>query len=179
MSDHNENALHAAVKALTQVVAPAVDRANPLAVEQLRLVSMYLEFLAQQRPHERRLAWTDLRLQAELASAVTQAIEPRQGELGARLLDAVGRAQDMLRTPVAPVAAWERAHRDLAELLSEAIAEAEQGDAAAREALEALVVERAHGQLMLHRVWFRAYGFEARPEALPSLQDVLAGAPDI
>lgn len=179
MADHSEKALLAAVKALNQVVAPSVDPTNPLAVEQLRLVGLYLDFLAQQRPHERRLAWMDLSLQCALARQAGALLVPALPDIGKRLLAAVDRAEAQLRLPVAQASRWQGLHAELAELLSEAIAAANLGEAPLREHLDALVLSHARGQLLLHRVWFLPYGFEARPDSLPTLQDVLAGAPDI
>ena len=43
--DHTDAALRAVVKTLRDVVAPALDPADPLAHEQLRLAVDYLEFL--------------------------------------------------------------------------------------------------------------------------------------
>lgn len=179
MSDHNVNALGAAVKALTQVVAPSVDPRNPLAVEQLRLVGMYLDFLAQQKPSERRLAWKDLSLQCELARQAADLLAQAWPQLCQRLREVLGRAQTQLDTPVSPVAHWERLHAELAEVLSEAIEAVSTGEAALRDALDTLVLSHAQGQLLLHRVWFLSYGFEARADQLPGLAQLLEGAPDI
>lgn len=179
MADHTTHVLGAAVKALTQVVAPSVDPRNPLAVEQLRLVALYLDFDAQQRPHERRRAWKDLSLQCELARQAGALLEATLPDLGRRLLQAVAQAEAQLRLPVAPASQWECLHGELAELLAEAIAAANGADAALRDAMESLVLSHAREQLLLHRVWFLPYGFEARPDSLPTLEGVLAGAPEI
>ncbi|GAC1355286.1 MAG: hypothetical protein NVSMB34_08380 [Variovorax sp.] len=179
MADHSANALGAAVKALTQVVAPAVDPHNPLAVEQLRLVGLYLDFLTQQRPHERRLAWKDLSLQCDLARQAGSILNAALPDMGRRLLQAVERAEAQLRLPIAPTSHWEHLHGELAELLAEAIATASSADATLRDALDSLVLSYAREQLLLHRVWFLPYGFEARPDSLPTLEGVLAGAPEI
>lgn len=179
MADHNTNALGAAVKALSQVVAPSVDPRNPLAVEQLRLVAMYLDFLAQQRPHERRLAWKDLSLQCELARQAGSLLGTVLPDISRRLLDEVARADEHLRHPVSPASHWERLNGKLAELLAEAIAAANGGETALHDELQSLVLSHAKQQLLLHRVWFVSYGFEARPDSLPRLEDMLAGAPDI
>src|SRR4051812_7816939 len=56
MADYTDNALLASIKALNEVVMPAVDPADPLAREQLRLVTGFLEFLRVRvaHLHERR-----------------------------------------------------------------------------------------------------------------------------
>lgn len=177
MADHNANTLHAAVKALTQVVAPSVDSRNPLAVEQLRLVSLYLDFHAQRLPLERRLAWKDLQLQAELARQAAALLREARPDLAQRLQDTLKEADAQLALPVAPASRWQALHARLAEGLAQAIAQV-QAAPALRDALESLVLTHARGQLMLHRVWFLPFGFEARPDSLPALEDLLAGAPD-
>lgn len=179
MADHNENALHAAIKALNQVVAPSVDRSNPLAVEQLRLVSMFLEFHAQHRSQERRLAWTNLHLQARLAEEAGKLLASALSAGSARLIAAAQAAQRQLADTGTPAAVWERLHSDLGLCISEVQAEANACDEGTRHALDTLVLAHARGQLELHRVWFKSFGFEGRPQSLPSLEAVLAQAPDI
>lgn len=179
MADHNANTLHAAVKALTQVVAPSVDPRNPLAVEQLRLVSLYLDFHAKRLPLERRLAWKDLQLQAELAREAAALLRETHAPLAQALQEVIGRADAQLALPVAPASRWQALHAELAQALADTIAQVHAAGAASlRDALDALVIAHARGQLMLHRVWFLPFGFEARPDALPALDDLLAGAPE-
>ncbi|MES2482315.1 MAG: hypothetical protein V4609_09985 [Pseudomonadota bacterium] len=179
MADHNENALHAAIKALNQVVAPSVDRSNPLAVEQLRLVSMYLEFHVQHRSHERKLAWTNLHLQARLAQEAGKLLATVLPDGSARLIAAAQAAQRQLGDTGAPATVWERMHGELGQCISEVQAEANACDESDRNALDTLVLAHAREHLELHRVWFKSFGFEGRPESLPSLEAVLAQAPDI
>jgi hypothetical protein len=181
MADHNESALHAAIKALNQVVAPSVDRSNPLAVEQLRLVSMFLEFHAQHRSHERKLAWTHLHLQARLAEEAGNLLASALPAGSARLIAAAQAAQRQLADTGTAAAVWEGLHSELGLCISEVQAEAEADgcDEGTRNALDTLVLAHARGQLELHRVWFKSFGFEGRPESLPSLEAVLAQAPDI
>ncbi len=179
MADHNENALYAAIKALNQVVAPSVDRTNPLAVEQLRLVSMFLEFHAQHRSHERKLAWTNLHLQTCLAEEAGKLLSSALPAGSARLISAAQAAQRQLGDTGVPTAVWERLHSELGTHISEVQADANACDEGTRNALDALVLAHARGQLELHRVWFKSFGFEGRPENLPTLDAVLAQAPDI
>jgi len=177
MADHNANALHAAVKALAQVVAPSVDPRNPLAVEQLRLVSLYLEFHAKLFPLERRLAWKDLHLQAELARQAASLLHEARPDLAQRLREQLNEAEAQLALPVGTASLWQASHSRLAEALAEAIAQVQQ-TATLRDALEALVLAHARGQLMLHRVWFLPFGFEARPDTRPALEELLSGTPN-
>ena len=51
MADYTDNALLASIKALNEVVLPAVDPSDPLAGEQLRLVAGFLKFLGARLPY--------------------------------------------------------------------------------------------------------------------------------
>lgn len=51
MADYTDNALLASIKALNEVVLPALDPSDPLATEQLRLVAGFLKFLGARLPY--------------------------------------------------------------------------------------------------------------------------------
>src|SRR5215211_3836511 len=68
--DHSDNALRAAIKALEEVVAPAVDPADPLAAEQLTLVIDSLRFLRERLDQLHDRARFELRHHLALAHAV-------------------------------------------------------------------------------------------------------------
>jgi hypothetical protein len=179
MADHITIALAAAVKALTQVVAPSVDSRNPLAVEQLRLVAMYLDFLAQQRPNERRMAWKNLKLQCELSRQCAKLLSDKFPQIAIQLQTAVAQADQCLQQSISPVAEFDRQHAQLSEILSLAIAKVNAEELSLADTLQILVVFHAKQQLLLHRVWYLSYGFEAHPEQLPCLEEMLAEAPGI
>ena len=94
MADHEENAIRAAIKALSQVVAPAVDPSNPLAVEQLRLVVQFLDFHLERRRLQGRFDWKELGLNVAFGEAVLAALAPAQASDAGALatLVAQGRA---------------------------------------------------------------------------------------
>ncbi len=80
-----------------------------------------------------------------------------------------------------PASRWQALHATLAQDLAEAIAQVQgagPAGTALRDALESLVIAHARDQLLLHRVWFQPFGFEARPDSLPALETLLADAPD-
>ena len=72
LMDHVDNALRASIKALEEVVAPAVDPADPQAGEQLRLVIHTLGFLRERVDHIHARARFDLRHNLGLASALLE-----------------------------------------------------------------------------------------------------------
>lgn len=179
MSDHSDNAMHAAIKALTEVVAPSVDKGNPLAVEQLRLVVTFLEFHVRAVPQARRLQWMELHLQAGLARKVAERLQPQQPALAESLRSALEEGEAALARTGAPATLWQGAAARVAGAVCAALDGAAAADGALAGRLDALVVDESRRMLDLKRVWFRPYGFEARPDALPALQDVLRGSPDV
>lgn len=179
MSDHSENAMHAAIKALAEVVAPSVDKGNPLAVEQLRLVVTFLEFHVRAMPQSRRLQWMELHLQAELARKVAELLQQQRPALAAPLCHALEQGQAALAQPGAPATTWQQAAARLAAAVCAALDSAATASGALARRLDALVVDESRHMLDLKRVWFRPYGFEARPGALPALEDVLRAGPEV
>lgn len=175
MSDATDQALQAAVKALAEVVSPAVDSADALAVEQLRLVISWLQFHGLRRPDERRLAWAVLRQRIALARDAAAALHGTalQADVQAR----TDTAQSLLARADARSDDWRHAAEALDGAIGAAFDALAGGPAAARDALARVVLRHAEDGLMLHRAWFAPFGFEARPDAVPPLERLLAGAP--
>ena len=71
MADHIDNGLIASIKALNDVVAQSIDNSNPLAREQLTLVTRYLGFLRQRLPYQFERDRFELDHYVALAKALT------------------------------------------------------------------------------------------------------------
>ncbi len=174
MPDATDRALQAAVKALAEVVSPAVDAADPLAVDQLRLAVSWLQFHGLRRADERRLAWATLRqrlAQGRDVLALLDAAAPPG--LAARCAS----AELLLERTDLPASAWRDAAVALDTCVGEAVDTLAGGPAPLRDALGACVLEHAHDSLLLQRAWFAPLGFEARPDVVPPLATLLEGAP--
>lgn len=179
MSDHSENAFHAAIKALNEVVAPAVDRSNPLAVEQLRLVTSFLEFHVRSVPQSRRLQWLELHHQVQMVRKVADLLAVEQPDAAAVLRAAADEGARALDRAGAPAAQWQDAASRVAAATSAALGGLSGAGSTLARHVERLVVEESRHMLDLKRTWFKPYGFEARPERLPALEDVLRQAPEV
>lgn len=179
MSDHSENAFHAAIKALNEVVAPAVDRANPLAMEQLRLVTSFLEFHVGAAPQARRLQWLELHHQVQMGRNVADVLAGEHPDVAASLRAAVNEGASVLEQTGAPAAHWQEAASRVAAAMSAALTGLSRDGSPVARRVEGLVVEESRHMLDLKRVWFKPYGFEARPERLPALEGVLRQAPEV
>lgn len=173
--DATGHALQAAVKALAEVVSPAVDATDALAVDQLRLVISWLQFHGLRRHDERRLAWAVLRQRTALARAAAAAV---QGTALQPTLQAHAHsAQALLEHAEASIDDLRHAAEAVDAAVGAAVDALAGGPDAPRHALATAVLTHAHDDLMLHRAWFAPLGFEARPDAVPPLQSLLAGAP--
>lgn len=176
MSDHAEHALQAAVKALSEVVAPAVDRADPLAVDQLRLVVSWLQFHGRRRHQERDFARAGLRLRVAQAVDVLPVVERWAPDVALGLHAGLDESRAALAREGAAADAWERLAQRLDGLVCEAVLQSAGWPEEPRQTLAACVLAHARDVLLLSRAWFAPLGFEARPEAVPDLDTLLAGA---
>lgn len=174
MAEHADYALQAAMKALAEVVAPAVDPQDPLAVDQLRLVVSWLQFDATRRHQERALARAELALRIALAEAVQPHLQSGPAQRADALDAALRQAHDAHRRTDARSAHWRNAAEHLDTLVSEAVSAATTGPAADRAALADVVLRHAYDSLLIRRAWFAPLGFEARPDAVPMFEALVA-----
>jgi len=178
MPDPSENSFTAAIKALNEVVTPAVDRTNSLAVEQLRLVSMFLEFYWSTRDLSRKLDWTELNLNIELGQTVCacfQSTDPMIKNLNAILL----LASSDLKMIGLPALKWRDHTQNIQDAVSRLLRSSADQNIEIIEILSPKVLEKSGEILALKRSWFLSFGFEAKPDELPSLNQLFERCPDI
>ena len=175
MSDHTEHALQAAVKALSEVVAPAVDRTDPLAVDQLRLVVSWLQFHGRRRHQERDFARAGLRLRVAQAVDVMAVVARWAPDVAGRLGTALDEARAALAREGTAADAWDGLAQRLDGLVCEAVLQSAGWPDEPRQTLAACVLAHARDVLLLNRAWFAPLGFEARPEAVPDLETLMSG----
>ena len=169
--DHSENTLRAVEKALTDVVAPAVDPKDALAAEQLRLVVDFVRFL------RGRLEWLDARVRAacgtHLATAralrvfgplvapdVRAALEAATEQAEALPADA-----DQRRVGAATAA--------LAGAIRRLVRAAQDIAPDARSRIERATLEGAEPIIAFERAWYLPQGFDAAPSDVPPLESFL------
>jgi hypothetical protein len=164
------------LRAMQEVVLPAIDPKNRLAIDQANIVVGNLRLLLDQCDKAYQYEWVELREYFDLVSAISSSAQssgnadealqaadaalaasralvameiPTQGELVARVRDLKGAADALLH------AAYQ------------------QGSPEHRARVDTLVHEQAQRQLTRERVWFRKAGFELDAGQLPSMEDVL------
>ena len=174
MIDHTDDGLRAAIKALDEVVAPAIDTATPLAVEQLRLVSRFLGFLRTRMPYEHARARHELHHYLGLAESLVT-LAPNDAPFRSRdALDAAIQAgTPVLHDAAASAQQLQDTIKSLSCALSTLVREVAGAAAAAREPIERAVILAAQGLLDAQRAWFLPMGFEPDPRCVPSMDDAL------
>jgi hypothetical protein len=162
--------LRVVIKALRDVVSPAVEPANRLAMEQLQLSIATLGLLQARLPLLHQCA------RRELANAIALA----------EALGAVADTGGLLDAPLAPArAAVEGADSSAIELeackarLLEAacrVVERSAGDATDR-AIARAIIAASKPQFDLARAWCLPAGFELHPGEVPPLEELLGDQP--
>ena len=155
--------LDVALKALREVVLPAVDPANGVAIEQLHLAMMTIGLVRERLPLRHRRARQELRNALDMAERL--AALGAGGEAVASLADA---ARGLLADPAADEAALSTVRCALLAAL-EAVVAASGGDVAIARA----VVAASKAQTDLARAWCLPAGFEVGAEDLPALDTLL------
>lgn len=173
MADHTLDMLRSAIRAMNEVVLPAVDRGHPLALEQATLVTKILQLLEQRLPMWPARVRLELQRQLTLAHALAgdaRAVSPAVAEA---LDDAAARADAVAADRDATPAACDQAARELGGLAALLVEAAAHVDTALRRRVESAVVAAADPVFTLQRAWFLPQGWEPDPRAVPSLEQML------
>ena len=156
--------LRVVLKALRDVVAPAIDPANRLAVEQLHLSIATLGMV------QARLPLAGARVRAELANAIALA----EAAGGAGFGSLVAAAKAALDDPRCNADALGAQKTQLLAAVSGLVEDAPDGDSA--DVLARAIVSASRPQFDLIRAWCLSAGFEPDPEEVPVLETLLSGA---
>lgn len=177
MIDHTDDGLRAAIKALDEVVAPAIDESNPLAVEQVRLVSRFLSFLRSRVPYEHARAHHEVRHYLALARELVE-LAPNDAPVRSRdLLSAAIRiATPLVVDPMASAQQLQGAITSLSAALSTLARHVADSPATVRDPVERTIVRASASLLDAQRAWFLPMGFEPDPERVPALETALGSA---
>lgn len=156
--------LRSALRALREVVMPAIDADNPLALEQLQIVIGMLQMLAVQLPLQYRYDHDELTRLVRLCDALNV-------DSSSALAQASAAASDTLARAMADPAELLVAIRRLRVLSGEAVTAAyRDGSAQEKACISRLVLEHADQQLLRERAWVAAQGWEAQPARLPAIE---------
>jgi hypothetical protein len=160
MNPSIELRLRTMIRAVTEVIAPALDPQDSLAREQSQLLLGHLHALLQQHTHEAGMERLEYHALGELARALTATCAGGPVTTSA--------AADLRALP--PDATTAVIAHAVERLL---IASGEDGSETFQRASAALVLDHARESALRGRAWFKPMGFDSSPESLPAIDTLL------
>ncbi|MGE0231911.1 MAG: hypothetical protein AB7O39_14190 [Flavobacteriaceae bacterium] len=171
--DHTDVGLRAVVRALADVVTPAVDEENALALEQLRLSIDYIEFVAARLEYLNDREVFDLRHHLAMAKRIAEIVDDSDLPAYGRLEAAVERADAILSGNVTPMRELKDATAGLAAALADIVRAAPAMAEATARAVEKAVIDASKERIAFERSWYQPLGFDPNPHEVPSVREVL------
>ncbi len=169
------------IKALTDVVLPAVDPVNQLAVEQTRLVIGMLSLMAKQLPIQFQFDRDELQRLLDFTRALLadQAPEPGYASALRQLAETHRASAEVLeRCLVDPATLLQAIHQLRAATSDLVAAVPATNDPALIERVERAVMDLSKEQLIRDRSLLLPQGWELDPDAIPAIETLLAPLPD-
>jgi hypothetical protein len=173
MADYTDNALLASIKALDNVVRPALDPNDPLANEQLHLVSGFLKFLRTRLPHWQSRNHFELEHYRTMAEDVLGDARTACPDLSVRLEQAISRAKSVALREGAAASEIQSNVADLSMTISELARMVADSDPDLRARVESTITVRSKRWIDMQRSWFLPQGFDLHPDEVPSLDAIL------
>jgi hypothetical protein len=170
MANHADNDFRAAAKALLDVVAPAIDRQNPLAQQQLKLVVDWLDFYRSRLPYSVDRERLELAVQIEMAQAIATAAPAGSATSLQAAISEAAAVQDRLGPRPPQVRA---VTARLEDEISAVVRQSAGFDATVRRDIEKVVVMNTRHLLDAQRSWFLPQSIEPEPDAILPLDVAL------
>lgn len=168
------------LKAMADVVLPAVDPGNQLAQEQARLCMGLLDLMARQLPMQYRFDVDELGRLIGLAGELNAAVakNPIDAATAQALAKTIEQGQGVYARAQADPAEVLEALRALRATTSAVVTQVCTDEKRADlQAVEKMVMASSHEQLLRDRSWLLAQRWEPNPEALPAVETLLAPLP--
>lgn len=166
--------LQVALRALREVVGPALSQSEKHAVEQFQLSLATLEFVRIRLPYARRYHRLELENYLSLAAEILDLVRGDQHALGDRLVANITAGWMELTRPEAELEDYVAVTRTLRETIASAVRAAISKPY--EQALDLLVIRRQEHFLMHQRAWCVALGADFSPNDLPQLEELLAAS---
>jgi len=170
MMDHSDTTLRAAIKALDEVVAPAVDPADPLAGQQLRLVIEALRFLRDRLDYLHDRYRFEVRHHLALARSIADDAADCSPTAARALRDAIETGATVLERADARDPELRGASAALAAAIRMIVRDAAGAKDEARRRLEQRIVAGTRGQIVADRAWHWPQGFDPDPAGAQPLE---------
>ncbi|MEH6759350.1 MAG: hypothetical protein V7676_17870 [Parasphingorhabdus sp.] len=158
------------IKAMTEVVLPAVDENNALAVEQAQLIIGHLNLIAVRLPLQFR---ADRNALDRLISYTHDVLESSDGEQAALVAAQADAADVLSRAKAEPQELVDAARRITEELDDNIRAIFDGDDEKATNALMANTLKMSEEQLLRDRSWLIMQGWEPDASIVPPIESLL------
>jgi hypothetical protein len=164
--------LEAALKALADVIAPAIPEDAGLAKEQIALVMRSISLAIEQIPLEAAYMARDSQTDRELA-AKFQSLFVAGHPMSNRLADAISASENALPPAISDTRELAKPWHSLKKTLEEAVsALAKELGRDAQTELAEIMLAYSEERNLRERAWVASTGFDPDPESLPSLETV-------
>jgi hypothetical protein len=174
MSDTSKNATQAMIKSFTDIVTPAVDPSDPIALEQLQSAVKYLMFLTERIDFIYDRERFELGHHVAMGKALTAFAKQVAPNIAARLEADLDAGNATYGQTGANVPQMRACTASLTATLRELIIAAQQADPEIRKAIETVVLDVSEDRILLERAWYLPLGFEHSPGDVPELRTILS-----
>jgi hypothetical protein len=168
--DHTDVGLRAAIRALSDVVAPVVGPEHAQARDQLRLTVDYLAFVVERLPELHRRDRFELSHHLAMAQTVQSALG---GQPAPQLQGAIDAGTTMLQLAGPPTQALRQATAKLCAAISAVVRDAAELEAAVRREVERSVLHASHERIAFERAWYQPLGLDPDPQDVRPLAEFL------
>lgn len=171
--DHTDVGLRAAIRALSDVVAPVVGAEHAQASDQLRLTIDYLGFVVERLPHLHQRDRFELSHHLAMAQAVRAVLN---GSAAPSLATAITVGQQVLALSDATTAEVRQATATLAAALATAVRESATLEARVQREVERCVLRISKERIAFERAWYLPLKLDPDPHDVQPLTDFLPAA---
>lgn len=163
--------LQVSLRALRDVIAPALSNCESHIIEQLNLTIATLEFSRQRLPYSRSYHRLELSKIIQMAAAIRDIIGRDQEACHKKLLDAEKAANTLLNNPEAEVENYLQKGRELRELITISIQNS--ANKPYEKQLDNMVVCHQETLLYMQRVWCAPFGLDTETSKMQDIEQLL------
>ena len=166
--------LEVSLRALREVVAPALENAESHVVEQFNLALATLDFTRQRLPYARSFHRSELQHFMEFSADVREVIDADRPDIAQQLKNTEEEGSKQLASPEAEVEDYLMVSRQLRELIAEAT-QCSNGKPYEKQ-LDTLILQRQKDFFPAQRSWCQPLVLDTKPDELPTMDDAISGA---
>jgi hypothetical protein len=168
--DHTDVGLRAAIRALSDVVAPVVGPEHAQARDQLRLTIDYLAFVVERLPHLHQRDRFELSHHLAMAQTVQSALG---GAAAPQLMAAIDAGRDVLALAGPATSEVRQATADLSAAISAVVRDSAAMKAPLRREVERRVLQASKERIAFERAWYQPLGLDPDPHDVRPLAEFL------